>query len=293
MTDATTSTVLLYAARGRELTPVPVPEGVRDVHAAFDGLPGGAYEALRTYGHGRFLGLEEHLARLRGSCAALGIEGAYDEQDLRAALQRAADGSPFPDARIRFDVLAEPAPERLGCDARVVLALAPVPAPDPTLLEQGVEVLLERELARTDPEVKDAAWVVRRRPRPQGTREAFEHLLVDPEGRLLEGTSSNLFCVRNHVLYTAPDGVLRGVTRKLVLDLAREQLLSVRMVAIREDELDSLDEAFLTSSSRHLVPVVAIDGRPVGDGRPGPLTLRLAAAYEQMVERRARPAHTP
>lgn len=283
---------LLYAVEGRELIQLAVPPGAASIHSVMDGLPLGVYEACRTYQHDRFLDLEGHLRRMQSSSEGMGLELGFDEQDLRAALQTAVTASPFEESRIRFDLLAEPAPERLGTTSRLLIALSPLVPPAPELLEQGVQVRLERRLQRKDPLYKSASWVVERRPSPEGTPEAFEAILLD-EGRLLEGTSSNLFVVRNGVLYTAADGVLLGVTRRLVLQLADELVLPVRQVALHEDELDTVDEAFLTSSSRHIVPIVRIGDQQVGEGKPGPVTKLLAASYEDMVKKKARLAHHP
>jgi branched-subunit amino acid aminotransferase/4-amino-4-deoxychorismate lyase len=114
--------------------------------------------------------------------------------------------------------------------------------------------------------------------------------LVDGRGRLLEGTSSNFFGLRDGVLHTAGTGVLEGVTRSALLSLAAGLGLPVALEPVHRDSIAELDEAFLSSSTRSLVPIVNVAGAAVGDGTPGPVTRRLLAGYRELVEREARPA---
>jgi branched-chain amino acid aminotransferase len=108
---------------------------------------------------------------------------------------------------------------------------------------------------------------------------ADEALLLNARGELCEATTANVFLVRDGIATTPPldSGCLAGITRQHVLALgATERTLSV-------DDLARAEEAFLTSSTREVQPLVAVDGRPVGTGQPGPVTRRLAGAYSEMV----------
>jgi len=114
---------------------------------------------------------------------------------------------------------------------------------------------------------------------------------VSPEGQLLEGVMSNFFAVRGGKLLTAPEsGVLPGVTRGIVLELARKLCLPHGEQPIQRDELASLQEAFFSTSVRSIVPIVSLDGTTVGAGVPGPVTLRLMEAYGGYCRSEARPA---
>lgn len=115
-------------------------------------------------------------------------------------------------------------------------------------------------------------------------RAADDALILNADGEVLEGTSSNVFLVERGVLVTAPEdaGILAGVARDYVLALARRHELDVRTRTFRPSELATADEAFLASDLLELVPVVAVDGKPAGGGRPGPLTRRLLAAYRAL-----------
>jgi branched-subunit amino acid aminotransferase/4-amino-4-deoxychorismate lyase len=116
-------------------------------------------------------------------------------------------------------------------------------------------------------------------------RGAEEGLYVTTDGAVTEGTASNVFAVRGGTLVTPPlaAGVLPGVTRALVLALARRAGIPVREAPLRARALATMDELFLTASTVEILPVVRLDGRRVGDGRPGPITYALQGRYAARV----------
>jgi branched-subunit amino acid aminotransferase/4-amino-4-deoxychorismate lyase len=271
----------------------PVELEVRDpragVHEALAGLPNALYSALRTFHHERFLWLEEHLARIERNRLALGWERGLDEARFRSCLAGAVREWPGEDCRVRFDLWPEPVPG-LAVPTRTVIALSPVVPIPREFVEQGVGVAVTRELRRERPRIKTTDFVARRKPLPMERRDRFEDLMLDDAERIGEGSSSNFFGVRGGLLLTAADGVLEGITRKALLHLAQRLEIPVRLEAIPLAQAGELDEAFLTSSSRGLIPIVTIGGTAVGDGRPGPVSRRLLAAYADLIEREARPA---
>ncbi len=253
---------------------------------AHDELPLGVYEALRTFDHDRFVGLTEHVDRLERSIGLAGLEGTLDRGALLRGLDAIAREFDADDAKVRFDFLAGPA-LALGSDSRVVVQATELRLPPPAVYQDGVSVQITK-LRRARPAVKEARWVVERRATEDGSPDNFESILVDAEGRLLEGTMSNFFWVRRGVLCTAPvSGVLPGVTRGFVLALAAEAGIETREQAAQIETLDELDEAFLTTSVRSVVPVVRIAGTTLGGGRPGPVTRALIESYSRFCERSA------
>lgn len=265
------------------------PPGEPAVHELYEGLSLGVYSGLRTYDHVRFLRLEDHLERTERSMELLGWRERLDRGAFRLALHEACAAWPEPESRVRFDVLAAPA-ERLGTAARSLLLVYPFEPVPAEYMARGVGLEVTRELEREDPLIKRAEFVQRRLPFLTGTRERFDSLMVDAGGHVLEGSTSNFFAVLESVLCTPEDGVLEGVTRRVVLELAEARGLRIRLGTLELDELGDASEAFLTSSSRHLVPVVAVGGAAIGDGRPGPVTRDLVRAYDEYAQREARPA---
>lgn len=276
--------------RAREVTlPAAVAAG-RTTAEALDALGAAVYEGVRTYDGSCFFALNEHLRRLAASCVAFGGPLDLEPDDVHRALVSA--GARFRleegvEARVRIDVCAAPL-AALGSTANVVLTLTSflgVPRED---TQKGVAVATTAEIARPRAEVKDSHWTVVRERHIRATPRlaaCYEPMLVDADGRFLEGVQSNLVFVRAGVPWTAPGRVLRGVTRDAVLELSPEEPVR-EFVGVRD--VARFDECFLTSSVRGVVPIVRIDGDPVGDGRPGPLTRELMARYEAHVERNLR-----
>jgi branched-chain amino acid aminotransferase len=175
--------------------------------------------------------------------------------------------------------------------SRLLLTLEPFEPVPLRHYREGVRVGLARKLRRTQPLAKRADFVLARRDYPLGQPEAYEYLLLDREEKILEGSSSNFYVICDGVLYTAGDGVLEGITRKIVLqELAPTLALPIRFEAPALSQVETFAEAFLSSSSRGLIPVVNIAGTPIGDGRPGPVTRKLMDAYQRFVAAAIQPA---
>ncbi|MCB8945790.1 MAG: aminotransferase class IV [Ardenticatenaceae bacterium] len=279
----------LFAVTEQGVQRLAVPAEATDFNNLYDGLPMGVYSALRTYGHNKFMGLEAHLERTERSMALLGWSERLDRGQLRRALHEVCTAYPLSDARVRFDVLAAPATQ-LGTDSRVLIALLPLVVPPQRFYEEGVAVGYAQDLVREQPLAKRADFVPKRRHYVVGSQEHYEYLLLDEAGHILEGTGSNFYGVRDGVVYTAGEGVLEGITRKLILDLLPQLGIPVRLEAVQVDEVSLLDEAALSGSSRAFLPVVAIAGQVVGNGRPGPISQRILAAYCELVEQMVKTA---
>jgi branched-chain amino acid aminotransferase len=277
----------LFAVHRDGAMSVPLPSDVTDFDALYDQLPGvalGVYSVLRTFEGNKFLDLTGHINRLRQSMAGLGWDPAWlDEVALRQAIHTTCTAYPSPEARIRFDFLAEPA-VTLGTNSRLLLAIMPFTPPPPGLYEQGVTLGVARGLGRKRPLLKTADFAQQRRVySQQNDGDYYEYLLLDEQGYILEGTGSNFYAVRDGVVYTAESGILAGITRRIILDLLPQLNIPLRLDPVHIDDIGQLDEAAMSSSSRALLPVVAIEGQTVGNGRPGPISRRILAAYNEYV----------
>jgi branched-chain amino acid aminotransferase len=244
--------------------------------AASAALPEGAYTTLRTYGGRRVLRLGRHVARLEESAALQGRPGRVDARSLRSAIAAALDAGGHPESRLRLTF----APPRL-----LVSVERFQPLPEAAYREGVACVTLE--LRRENPHAKDTRFIATAqgayRRLPPGVEEG---LLVADDGSLLEGLSSNFFALLGDALRTEGERVLFGVTRSLVLEAA-SGVVPLEERAVRRDELPRVAEAFVTSVSREVLPVVRIDGHPVGDGRVGVRTAGVMRAFAALVEREA------
>lgn len=279
----------LYALTTTGLRALTVENRSGTVHDLLEQLPVGVYSALRTFHHARFLWLEAHLERTARSMSSLGWTKTLDRDAVRQALDTAVRAYSRPDARVRFDVLREPATIQ-GVTADIFIALSPyVPVPE-EFLREGVRVEFATHLHREAPRIKTTDFVRTRRPLPLSTREHYEGVLLDREQRILECSSANIAFVRGRTVIAAGDGVLEGITLKLVRHIAPSLGIDWVDERLPVAHLATVGEAFLSSSSRGIVPIVRIAEHQIGDGRVGPITRGLLAEYVALAEREAEPA---
>jgi branched-chain amino acid aminotransferase len=244
-------------------------------------LPRGLYTTFSTNMRGtRVLGLTAHLDRLYAP--AQEVPPSASRADLRLVLAKLAfDSAP---GESRFRLL------RSDSDGTVYVIVQPFMPLAKEIYERGIKVITA-DLIRHDPRRKDSGFITESQSaRTRVGGEVFEVLLTR-NGKIYEGMTSNFYAVtqignlRNIV--TSRTGILRGVTRRAVLRLARGQGMSIIYRAPRVALRDEFAEAFLTSSSRGIVPIVSIDGREVGEGTVGAWTNRLINAYQTYVEERS------
>ena len=273
----------------RQIIPVSLPDG-SSLDEVTRQLPEGYYSTFRTFEHGtRVLGLTFHLRRLFDPVAAPDINSAILRRELRALLQQYHPG----EARVRVVMTRH---------GKAYLALEPLRTLPREVYEQGVRVET-LDLRREHPELKSTSFIVRSSAERNHLAQQgiFEALLVN-DGMILEGMTSNFFYVSqarvrpehgqqraSAVLCTAPGDILPGVTRQMIIDIAEGRGLTIRYEPLQRNQLELAREAFITSSSRGVVPVIQIDMSTIGEGRPGPVTRELVAAYEAYVLENAEP----
>lgn len=267
------SMVTTFVLRDGVLTALGTAATLGEASAA---LPDGAYTTLRTYGGDRIACLAQHVQRLEDSARAQGRAGVLDEVAVRSAIAHALRSTALPESRLRLTF----------CPPDLFVTVeAFAPLPDSSYLE-GVACATVPG-ARERPHAKDTRFLGAAQSAfgalPPGVHE---RLLVAPDGSVLEGLSSNFFAVRDGVLHTEHERALPGVTRSLVLELAKD-VLPRATGALRADQLAEASECFITSVSRDVLPVVRIDGRAIGAGVPGRVTLELLARFRAAVVREA------
>ena len=239
-------------------------------------LPSGVYTTFRTYERRRVLRLRQHVSRLVESAALKGMPGTLDLGSVRAAVAAALDATAFAESRFRVTF----APPRLFFS---VEPFAPLPS---RLYEKGATCVTV-PVRRLNPHAKDTQFIAAAFAAYGDLPPSVEEgLMLAEDGSVLEGLSSNFFAVKEGRLWTEEAHVLQGVTRALVLEVAAA-VLPVERTATRLE--DGVAECFITSVSREVLPVVSIDGRPIGAGRPGPVTREIARRFTALVEREAEP----
>ncbi len=242
----------------------------------------GVYESIQLW-NGSVFHLDDHLERLLDSARAIGLPLAGDLTGHRGWVYQLlqAEGSP-PDATIR---LFSVGPER-ETPPRSFLWLEALHPPTQEMRQAGVGATSYRG-ERALPTVKSLNTLVNTLAR-HTAQAGGEHegLLVDSGGYVREGASSTFYAVQEgSLLIPPPQDILEGVTLQIVLNLAEEADIPVRRIPLALAGRGGWDEAFLTSTSRHILPLVRLDGVAIGDGRPGPLTKELGQRFEAYFER--------
>ena len=280
----------LYAVTDDGIENIPILEEISDLTGLYAGLDLGVYTALRTYDHVKFLELDAHLERTEKSMALLGWDYELDRDRFKHALHSAVSSFPEPEARVRYDILSRPA-QSLHSESRELLALTPFKPEPKEVYTQGVGTDFVPSLVRYEPLAKTAEFAERRsRMLPARSQAHYEYLLQDEDDNILEGTLTNFWAVRDGQVWTAGKDVLEGITRKILLDLIPSMGIPLHGEAINRRDLPQLDEAFLSGSSRAVVPVVRIASYEIGDGRPGPATRQILRAYQEYVQLHVAPA---
>jgi len=249
------------------------------------------FEALRTYG-GRPFALDRHLERLAQSAARVFIELPVSLDQIRREVLSAIVGAGNPESYVRLTV-TRGVGEALGLDPGLsrhplrVVIVTPLVSPPAETYRDGVAVVTHRTERVTDHSAAAGAKVGNYLSAVLALRQArlanaAEALIVDGRGRVVEGATSNVFAVLDDGTLTTPpegDGILLGITRETVLSVASQLGIPTKLQSLPLETVKKAAEVFVSSSIRELLPVVSVDGAPIGNGQPGPTTLRLLNAF--------------
>ena len=258
----------------------------------------GVYEVFRTY-HGVPFLFDRHQARLRASAGRLGLAVPFSDGEVRRRsleTMTAAGLGAGNEAYVRilltrgvgeitYDPAACPTPS-------LVIIAKPMPPTPATHYENGVKVVMVEDIIRNHPEsvsplIKSNNLINNALGMQQAIRAgAAEAIFRNYRGELAECAQSNLFIVSKGVVQTPPldAGLLAGITRAFTMEVGTAAGIRCEEAVLKDADLFGADEAFFTSTTKEIVPIVLVDGRKIGDGRVGPITKALLAAYRLTAE---------
>ena len=255
----------------------------------------GLFETMRAYG-GQVFRLDSHLNRLARSAEILGLP--IEALDLKGAVMDTIHANKLSEARVRITIsIGEGGmvPDPSTCRQPTVLIVAGYYKPYPEqVYEKGFRAVvssIRRNSQSPLSRLKSANYLenmlAKQEARAAGVDEA---ICLNEKGLLAEASMSNIFLVNDGILRTPGEqsGILPGITREVVLELASQLDINTFEQDIRLDELFQTQEAFLTNSLMEIMPLTEIDGKPVGSGKPESVTRRLMANYKKLV----RPSRT-
>lgn len=261
------------------------------------------YEVVRTR-RGVPVTMDEHLARLEGSARRIYLALPWPRAAVAARVAEAVAASGNAECYLRIVVTRGVGEISLlpdTCRSPCLIVIAkPLPVPAPSVARDGLRVVVagrpRNDRRALDPSAKTGNYLNNLLALVEAHRGGCDDaLLLNPAGRLAEATTSNVFLVRRGRLSTPAleSGILAGITRDLLLRELPALGLKAAEGDLGTEDLEAAEEVFLTSTVRGVAPVTSIDGEPVGNGKPGPVTARVAALYAEVLDRLADAAGAP
>ncbi len=253
----------------------------------------GVFEGMRSYG-GKVFRLDDHLRRLWDSAKSIWIEIPIGQDEMAKAVNDTLALNKIQDGYIRLIVTRGQG--TLGLDAdlcknpQVIIITDHLALYPEEHYAKGLKIVtastLRNHPAATNPRVKSLNYLNNILAKIEGMQAGcVEALMLNHKGEVAECTGDNIFLVRDRQLLTPPTdaGILEGITRAAVLELGVEAGLTVREIALTRHDVYVADECFLTGSGAEVIPVVEVDNRTIGAGKPGPVTIDLLERFRKLV----------
>ena len=250
----------------------------------------GVFEGMRSY-NGKVFRLKEHIDRLWNSAKGVMIEVPLSKDEMIAAVNEALRINEISDGYVRLIVTRGIG--TLGLDAhlcenpQIVIITDHLKLYPAEYYEKGLEIITASTIrsnpAALSPQIKSLNYLNNIMAKIEGhLAGCVEALMLNAKGEVAEATGDNIFIVTRGMLWTPPTdaGILEGITRQAVIDIAKECGVPVKQTPMTRQDIFSADECFLTGSAAELIPIIKLDGRTIGDGKPGRLTLQLLESFQ-------------
>jgi branched-chain amino acid aminotransferase len=257
----------------------------------------GLFETMRSYG-GHVFSLDQHLARLMHSAGKIGIDTGLDHSTLRQAIHSTLEANKLMDARIRLTVTAAEGERGLvpptSGSLTIMVVAEELVLPSPRAYGEGIRAAVVRTSRNSQSPlsgIKSIGYLDNLLAHAEAVAAgADEAILLNERGFVAECSTSNIFLVVGGRLLTpsVESGILPGVTREEIIEMAPSLGIVVGEEEISLAVLRRADEAFLTNSIVEVMPIVEVDGKPVGTERPGEVTKIVMEAYRELVHQQAR-----
>jgi branched-chain amino acid aminotransferase len=254
----------------------------------------GVFEGLRSYS-GKVFRLREHVRRLYESAQAIWLAIPMSQDEMCDAVNETVQVNKIGDGYVRLVVTRGAG--TLGLDPnrcsnpQVIIIADTIALYPPELYEKGLEIVnvsVQRmSPAALSPRIKSLNYLNNILAKIEGLQAGcIEALMLNHKGEVAECTGDNIFLVRDGVLYTPPleAGILAGITRNAVIEIAREGGIDVRETPLTKHDVYIADECFLTGTAAEVVPVVKVDSRTIGAGKPGPMTRDLEKRFKKLTQ---------
>lgn len=250
----------------------------------------GVYELVPVYSRVPFR-LDEHLARLERSLAEVKIRNPHSRAQWRDIIYRLVDAQPFEDQGVYFQVTRGVAKRDhsfpAGAEPTVFMMSNPLVTPPRELVEKGAAAVSAPDNRWLRCDIKSISLIGNCMLRQLSAEAGAAETILFRDGKLTEASASNVFVVKRSAILSPPKDslILPGITYDVVTELARADGIPLEFRQMEEQEVRAADEIWVTSSSKEVLAIVSLDGRQVGDGRPGPVFARMHQLYQEFKQK--------
>ena len=252
----------------------------------------GVFEGIRVY-HGKVFRLKEHMERLYDSARSIWLEIPMGRDELTRQVEECVRINDKKDGYIRLVVTRGTGTLGLDprkCDTQIIIIVDDISLYPQELYDNGLEIItaatMRNNPAALNPRIKSLNYLNNILGKIEAIRGGcLEALMLNHKGEVAECTGDNVFILKHGELRTPPidAGILEGVTRNAVIELSRKAGMTVKEMALTRHDIFAAEEFFLTGTAAEIIPVVKCDGRPIGNGKPGPVTKRLREMFRELV----------
>jgi branched-chain amino acid aminotransferase len=254
----------------------------------------GVFEGIRVY-HGKVFRLKEHIDRLYDSARDIYLDIPMGKDKMIEAVRHTVQINNKHEGYIRLIVTRGAG--SLGLDPRkatepqIIIIVDDISLYPPELYEAGLEIITASTIRNhhnaLNPRIKSCNYLNNIIAKIEAIRAGcLEAIMLNHNGEVAECTGDNIFLVKRGELYTPPTsaGILEGITRNAIIELAEQAGFTVHQVALTRHDVYSADEAFLTGTAAEVIAVVKCDGRVIGNGKPGPITRQMREGFQELVK---------
>ncbi len=253
----------------------------------------GIFEGIRAY-NGKVFRMREHLDRLWDSARAISLEIPISKEEMDKAIYDTLKANDLPNGYIRLIVTRGVGTLGINPFAanapQVIIIGDTISLYAPELYESGLEIIsastIRNHPAALNARIKSLNYLNNIMAKIEAVNAgAKEALMLNHKGELAECTGDNIFLIKSNTLFTPPlsAGILGGITRDAVMELATAMGKETQQISLTRHDVYVADECFLTGTAAEVIPVVKIDGRAIGSGKPGPITLEIKERYHDLV----------
>ena len=241
-----------------------------------------AFDFMRIYNDKPFQ-FKDHMTRFKNTSKAMGLKNQFSDIEIEKALNQLIKKNKDHNYQVRFILTGGETKNGLFPSVPIFYILFEKMSDlSDSMYKKGAK-LITHEYQRLLPEAKNSNYMQAVLLQKRRLKEKAVEVLYIHKNTILEATTSNIFLVKNSILYTPADNVLKGITRKLTLDIAKKLNIKVSEQEISITELYDADETFITATNKKILPIIQIDSKVIGDGKVGEITKKLLNEYQTLI----------